>query len=103
MVRACILLPQTGEGVSAVGTTVGAVRAAEEGASDGIGIGSSGSGVRVIGCGDGQGGVSEEAVEEEGGFEDEVREAGEEVPDVEEAEVARGGGREEAAGGEVGG
>ena len=58
--------------------------------------------MRVVG-GEGDGRVSEEAVVEEGGFEDEVREGGEEMPDVEDAELAGGVCGKEVEGGEVGG
>lgn len=48
------------------------------------------------------GGVGEEAVVEEGAFEEEVNQRVEKVPDVEGAEGRGGGMGEEAEGGEVG-
>ena len=68
-----------------------------------MGAGEGGDGMLGGGGREEQRRVGEEAVVQEGGLEREVREAGEEVPDVEDAEVARGGAREEVVGGEVGG
>lgn len=82
---------------------VGAVAVAEELACVGAGA-AEGGGMGVVGRGRGEDGVGEEAVVEEGAFEEEVGQGVEEVPDVEDAVLGRGcAGWEEAEGGQVGG
>ena len=50
----------------------------------------------------GKEGIAKEGIVEEGGFEGEVNESVEEVPDVEDAELGGGGFWEESGRGEVG-